>query len=155
MRKRTLLTGIVLAFLTTAFAAAAPNFTGSWKLNTSKSDFGQFPAPSSMTQTVTHDEPKIKIAMKQTSDMGDMEFEREYTTDGKEYTNDMRGNPVKSVLKWDGDVLIITSKGKFGDNDFTMVDRWKLSEDGKTLTVNRHFSSDMGEMDNKLILEKQ
>lgn len=155
MRIRTILSGLALVALTASWALAAPNFSGSWKLNNSKSDFGQMPAPNSMTQTVTHEEPKIKIAMKQSSDMGDFESEREYTTDGKEYTHDMRGNPVKSVMKWDGDILVITAKGKFGDNDFTMVDRWSLSEDGKTLTINRHFASDMGEMDNKLIMEKE
>lgn len=155
MRTRTIVSAFALTALTATWALAAPNFTGSWKLNTSKSEFGQMPPPNSMTQTITHEEPKIKVAVKQSSDMGDFDYEREYTTDGQESTAEMRGNPVKSTVKWDGSILVVTTKGKFGDNDFTMVDRWSLSEDGKTLTVNRHFSSDMGEMDNKLVLEKQ
>lgn len=155
MRTRTIVSAFALAALTATWALAAPNFTGSWKLNNTKSEFGQMPPPNSMTQTVTHEEPKIKVAVKQSSDMGDFDYEREYTTDGQESTAEVRGNQVKSTVKWDGAILVVTTKGKFGDNDFTMVDRWSLSEDGKTLTVNRHFSSEMGEMDNKLVLDKQ
>jgi hypothetical protein len=86
---------------------------------------------------------------------GDFEWEANYTTDGKECTNEFRGNPSKSTLKWDGDTLLFTTKGRFGDNEYTMTDKWQLSADGKTLTLNRHFSSAMGEGDQKLVLEKQ
>lgn len=147
--------------LTTLFAVAAlpllavPNFSGTWKLNTSKSDFGQMPPPNSMTRTITHEEPKLKVATKQSTDNGDFESEFNYTTDGKECTNEMRGNPIKSVLKWDGDTLVITSKSKFNDNEMTIEDKWTVSADGSTMTLLRHFSSSMGEMDTKLILEKQ
>jgi hypothetical protein len=139
-----------------AFAAtAAPNLTGEWKLNTSKSEFGQMPAPSSMTQKMTHEDPKLTVSVKQSSDMGDFEFTADYTTDGKECTNKFMDNPSTSVAKWDGDALLIETKGKFGDNDFTLKDKWTLSGDGKVLTINRHFSSSFGESDQKLVLEKQ
>ncbi len=136
-------------------AAATPNLTGDWKLNISKSNLGEMPPPSSMTQKVTHDEPKLKLAVKQSSDMGDLDFEANYTTDGKECVNTIRDNEAKSVVKWDGDALLFETKGKFGDNDFTMKDKWTLSTDGKVLTVERHFSSSFGEGDQKLIFEKQ
>lgn len=144
-----------MAILAAAAAAAAPNFTGTWKLNLSKSDYGQMPPPSSMTQTVTHEEPKLKVAVKQSRDQGDLEWEANYTTDGKESVNEIMGNPMKSVAKWDRDALVIETKGSFGDNEFTITARWTLSEDGKTLTITQHWSSSMGEMDMKLVLEKQ
>jgi len=156
---RTLSKGPVLAaiLLLAAFAAnaATPNLSGDWKLNTAKSDFGQMPAPSSMTQKVTHEEPKITVAVKQSSDMGDFEYSANYTTDGKECTNTFMGNDAKSVVKWDGATLTIETKGKFGDSDFVMKDKWNLSADGKVLTIDRHFSSSFGEGDQKLVLEKQ
>ncbi len=139
-----------------AFAAAAtPNLTGDWKLNLSKSDLGQMPAPSSMTQKVTHEDPKIKVAVKQSSDMGDFEYEASYTTDGKESVNTVMNNEAKSVVKWDAGTLLFDTKGKFGDNDFNMKDKWTLAPDGKVLTVERHFSSSMGEGDQKLVFDKQ
>jgi hypothetical protein len=148
---------VVLAILTIAALPllAKPNFAGDWKLNTAKSDFGQMPAPSSMTQKITHEDPALKVAVKQSSDRGDFEFEANYTTDGKECTNQFGPGTFKSTLKYDGEALVITSKGSFGDNEFTMTDKWTLSTDGKVLTMMRHFSSQMGEGDQKLVLEKQ
>lgn len=145
---------LLLAFAAIA-AAAQPNFTGTWKMNASKSEFGEMPAPSSLVQTVTHNEPNLTVSTKQSSDMGDFEFEAKYTTDGKECVNMRRNNPATSVLKWEGSNLVITTKGKFGENDFTTVEKWELSEDGKVLTINRHFSSSFGEGDQKTVLEKQ
>ena len=148
---------VTLALMaTTAAFAAPPNLTGDWKLNIPKSDFGQFPGPSSMTQKVTHADPKLTVETKQASDRGEFNFTASYTTDGKECTNTgFGGAPVKSILKWDGETLTIETKGTFGDNAFTMKDKWSLSADGKALTVLRHFSGNMGEMDQKLIFDKQ
>lgn len=136
-------------------ALAKPNFSGDWKMNPSKSDFGPMPAPSSMTEKIAHEDPNLTVAVKQATDQGDFEANLKYTTDGKECSNEVRGNPVKSTAKWDGDTLLIDSKAKFGDNDMTINDKWNLSEDGKTLTVSRHIVSPMGEGDIKMVLEKQ
>ena len=143
------------------FAAAAlpmfakPNFTGTWTANVSKSDFGQMPAPDKMEMKVAHEDPKIDVHSSQSGQFGEMEWDAKYTTDGNESKNTIRDNPTTSVVKWDGDVLKFETKGKFGDNDFTMTDKWTLSDDGKTLTMNRHFSSSFGEGDQKVVLEKQ
>jgi hypothetical protein len=134
---------------------AKPNFSGDWKLNVSKSSFGQMPAPSSMTDKITHEDPKLASHVKQSGERGDFEFDANYTTDGKECTNEMFGSPIKSTLKWDGDTLVIDTNGKFGDNDFTAQEKWTLSDNGKTLTIIRHFKSSMGEDEHKLVLEKQ
>lgn len=146
---------LTLFTLLTLSAFAKPNFAGDWKMNASKSEFGQFPAPSAMTQKVTHEDPSLKVASKMSTDNGDMEFESTYTTDGKECTNQFGPNPMKSTLKWDGDTLVIDTKGQFGDNDFTLQDKWDLSTDGKTLTLRRHWASSRGEMDQKIVFEKQ
>ena len=147
---------ILAAFALAALPVLAkPNFSGDWKLNVAKSSFGQMPSPSSMTSKITHEDPKLTSHVKQSGEMGEMEFDASYTTDGKECSNDMFGNPVKSTLKWDGDTLLIDAKGKFGDNDFTIEDKWTLSDDGKRLTIVRLFKSSMGEGEQKLVFEKQ
>ncbi len=148
----------LLAILTLALALpvlAAPNFTGEWKLNLSKSDFGEMPAPNSRVDKITHEGVNLAITSKQSREQGDFTSEAKYTTDGKECTNQMFGNPIKSTLKWDGETLVITSKGAFQDNEFTVVSKWTLSGDGKVLTINQHFTSSMGEGDSKAVLEKQ
>jgi hypothetical protein len=142
--------------IASAAFAAAPDLSGDWKLNTTKSDFGQFPAPGSMSQKVTHAEPKLTVEMKMSGEMGDFNTTSTYTTDGKESTNPgFGGSETKSTAKWDGDTLLIESKGSFGDNPYTMSDKWTLSEGGKVLTIQRKFSSGMGDVVQKLVLEKQ
>lgn len=146
---------VLLLAIAAVAAAAQPNFTGTWKMNASKSEFGEMPAPNSLIQTITHNEPNLTVSTKQSSDMGDFEFEAKYTTDGKECVNMRRDNPATSVLKWEGSTLVITTKSKFGDTDFTTTERWDLSADGKELTINRQFSSSFGEGSQKTVLEKQ
>ncbi len=154
MTRRFLVVLAILAIATLPLLAK-PNFAGDWKLNVSKSDFGQMPAPDSMTQKITHEDPNLKVAVKQVGERGEFEWEAKYTTDGKECSNQFGPGTFKSTLKYEGETLVITSKGEFNDNEFTMTAKWTISADGKVLTILQHFSSAMGEGDQKLVLEKQ
>jgi hypothetical protein len=148
-----------VALLAAAFglaqAQAKPNFTGNWKLNAGKSDFGAMPAPDSRTDKITHEDPDLRDSFTQSGQMGEFTAEMRYSTDGKETTNTIRDNQIKSTAKWEGDELTIDGKAQFNGADVTMKDRWSLSADGKTLTINRHVTSPMGETDQKIVLEKQ
>jgi len=146
---------ILTAVLAASPAFAKANFSGDWKLNAAKSDFGQMPAPSSMTNKITHEDPKLKVMTKMSSERGDFEMEAAYSTDGKETTNSFRDNPMKSVAKWDGETLSIETKASFNGNDFTMQDKWTLSGDGKTMTMKRRFVSSQGEGEQTMVMEKQ
>jgi hypothetical protein len=137
-------------------AQAKTDFSGTWKLNPSKSDFGQMPAPDSITEKITHQDPSLKANVATTGGMqGDMTYDMSYTTDGKECVNHIGDNELKSTLKWDSDDLVVESKGSFGGDEFTAKGRWSLSSDGKTLTVTQHFTSAMGEGDVKEVFDKQ
>jgi hypothetical protein len=143
------------AVSTAAPAQAKPNFSGEWKLNVSRSDFGPLPVPVSRTDKIKHEEPALKVTTTQASQQGEGTFELNYTTDGKESVNEIRGNSMKSTSKWDGDTLVIETKANFNGNDLMLSDKWSLSADGKVLTINRHIASPMGELDQKVVLEKQ
>jgi hypothetical protein len=137
-------------------AQAKTDFSGTWKLNASKSDFGPMPPPDSMTETITHADPSLKANVKTTGGMqGDLAYDVAYTTDGKECVNHVADNEFKSTLHWDGDELVVETKGTFSGNEFTSKDRWSLSADGKTLSIARHLSSAMGEADMKTVFDKQ
>jgi len=145
----------LMLLLCTATAQAKPNFSGDWKMNPTKSDFGQMPAPTSMVQKITHNDPDLKIVITQVRESGEFTNNLSYTTDGKECVNKSRMGETKSTLKWDGDTLVIESKADFQGNAVAITNKWTLSEDGKILTVNSHFSSSMGEGDTKTVYEKQ
>src|SRR5271163_2047253 len=102
---------IIAALASIALAADKPNFSGDWKLNAAKSDFGPIPAPASYTRKVKHAEPSITIEDKQTgSALGDQQDTRTYSTDGKEISYQANGADVKGAMTWDGDALQINSK---------------------------------------------
>jgi hypothetical protein len=152
-RSFALLAGIVL--MAALPAEAQPNFSGKWKLDIAKSDFGPMPPPTSQLSAIVHTGSDLKVSVQQSNQMGDFAWEATYTTDGKECANEIRGNPMKSKVTWDGDTLVFDTRGSFQGNEVTISDKWTLSSDGKTLTSQRHFASSMGEADSKLILEKQ
>jgi hypothetical protein len=150
-----LLIGVSMLLLCYSIAQAKPNFSGEWKMNVAKSDFGPMPAPTSAVQKVNHNEPELKVARTQVSERGEFTTESAYTTDGKECVNKTRMGESKSTLKWDGDVLVIESKMDFQGSPVTITEKWNLSADGKVLTLDRHFSSAQGEGDTKTVFEKQ
>ncbi|HLY15740.1 MAG TPA: hypothetical protein VKR61_00890 [Bryobacteraceae bacterium] len=146
---------LVAAAFAVSAAQAKPNFSGTWKLNVSKSDFGPMPAPDSRTDKITHDDPSLRDEISQSSQMGDMTSDMKYSTDGKETTNSIAGNEIKTTAKWDGDDLVITGKGSFNGADVTFDSHWSLAADGKTITVKQHVTSPMGEADLKMVMDKQ
>jgi hypothetical protein len=95
-----------LALLTLALglvqAQAKTDFSGTWKLNAGKSDFGPMPPPDSMTEKITHADPSLKANIATTGGMqGDMTYDVSYTTDGKECVNHVGENEFKSTLHWE------------------------------------------------------
>jgi hypothetical protein len=139
-----------------AMAADKPNFSGDWKLNAAKSDFGPVPAPTTYTRKVTHAEPSVTIEDTQTgTPLGDQHDTRTYTTDGKEISYQANGADVKGSLTWDGDAFEINSKASIQGTDIVIKDRITLGDDGKTLTDTAHVSTPQGDLEIKLVFDKQ
>ncbi|RPI20846.1 MAG: hypothetical protein EHM61_26155 [Acidobacteria bacterium] len=156
MKSAKILIAIVLTLtLCSVVAAAKPNFTGDWKMVAAKSDFGQMPPPSKFEEKIAHTDPQLKVSMVFVSEMGEMALDSNYTTDGKECVNTSPMGESKSTANWDGDSLVIVTKMDMQGNEITITNRWTLSADGATLTVNGHFSSSQGEGDTKIVMEKK
>ncbi len=147
---------VVAAFAMTFLAAqsqAAANFSGEWKLNLAKSDYGpiqQF-APEFMVRTVKHDDPAFQISTHQKGAAGEVTTEVKYTTDGKPAEN--KGS--KGSAKWDGDKLVIDSVRDANGAEIKTHEVWVLSADGKTLTSTNHISVPQGDFDVSLVFDKQ
>jgi len=155
---KTLLTTlfVIAAAAGIALAADKPDFSGDWKLNVEKSVFPvpDF-APSSMTRKIDHKDPDLSVNESRTGAQGDMNTMMKYSTDGKETTNSLAGNDVKSKAAWDGKTLVITSAANFGGADVKFTQKWELSDDGKTLTDNTSFSAPQGDFAMTFVLVKQ
>ena len=156
MHRRWCLAAACTLFVGLAGAAQAkPDFSGNWKLNVDKSEFGPIPPPSTMTMKIDHADPDLKVATSQSGPQGDMSYEAKYTTDGKECTNTIGPMEAKSTLKWEGDDLLVDTNLDAGGMQIAIKGKWTLSADGKTLTQAAHINSPQGDIDVKYILEKQ
>jgi hypothetical protein len=146
----------LLAVSFTALAGDTPNFTGEWKLNASKSNFGPVPAPDLLTRTIKHNDPQLEIATYQKGARGESKSELKYTTDGKPAENKVQNLDSKGTARWEGDRLVIESWLEIQGSEIRGKEVWSLSDGGKTLTIHNHTSlPKQGDFDTTLVLEKQ
>lgn len=155
LRRSVTLTFIFTSLAALLLAQEKPNFSGTWKLNVAKSDFGVLPPPESQTSIIEHHDPAFKMTVSAVTAQGKMDYALESTTDGKETAVKMGPRDVKLAFSWDGPALNVNSKLMFNDQEVTLKSVWTLSADGKTLTQNVHINSPMGELDQKQVFDKQ
>ena len=135
--------------------AADPNLSGEWKLNLAKSDYGKFPAPISVTRKIDYNGSRLILIAAQKGTQGEVTSKLTYTTDGKESVNEVAGGQAKGTAQWIGGMLIIESSREFQGATLKQKEIWRLSSDGKVLTVDAHVSIPNGEFDVKQVFDKQ
>ena len=135
--------------------AAEPNLSGEWKLNLAKSDYGKFPTPISVTRKIDHIGSKLISITTQKGTQGDVTSKLTYTTDGKESVNEVAGGQSKGTAQWIGGMLIVESSREFQGAMLKQKEIWRLSPDGKVLTIDSHVSIPNGEFDVKQVFDKQ
>jgi hypothetical protein len=155
--RQSLLAVVGLALLATQVSAQAkPNFSGEWTMVPEKSSFGMMPTPTSMTRTITHKDPAVKIITTQTSGaLGDTTVETNFTTDGKPQSNIVTGTPMSTTGGRDGAAMTFHSTLTQQGADVIVDDRYELSDGGQTLTVTRKFSADGTGFEAKLVFKKK
>jgi len=120
---------------------STPDFSGTWRLNLEKSKLPKGTKVQSQTIAITCSGESIQ--MRYTTD-GKESIEA-YTADGKEKTvNENQGGKVVVRAKWKGPVLTIERSARLklpsdplfnGSEVIHDKERWKLSADGRSLTV--------------------
>ena len=154
-----LLLALAIVAPTAAQAQAKhPDYSGTWVLDTARSDKGQM-VPSKMSLKIGQTDAGLTVDRAQTSQMGETTTSFKYTLDGSPSPNTliMGGNTVNlvSVVTWEGDSPVITSDMKIGDNEAKSIEKWTLGDGGKSLTVNRKISVQGQEFGSNLVLVKQ
>src|SRR5271155_977288 len=153
----------VASIASTGFAQGKPDFSGTWKLNVAKSEFGPVPGPSAQTDVIEQSGQTIKIGVNAETDMGKLQYTQTLTTDGREVTiaPDAPGahpNPevtLQSVsAAWNGSTLDVSQKLTYGSDPVTGVSHYTLSADGKVLTISSDYVSPMGDATRVFVFEK-
>jgi hypothetical protein len=134
-------------------AQQKPDFSGNWKMNQAKSNWGAAPAPNSFIRKIVHAEPSISINEEQDTAVGVQQTQRKMTTDGKESTFDVGGADVKATANWEGSTLfVVTTIDVLG---VSYKDRMSLAPDGKTLTSVVRVDTPGGAVDVTVVFDKQ
>jgi hypothetical protein len=136
-----------------ATASHKPDFSGEWKMNAAKSNYGAIPAPTLFVRKIVHAEPNITIVEEQSGGGSDGTVTRKMTTDGKPATIDINGTPVACSAAWEGSALIATTS--VDSAGVTFKDNMSLSVDGKTLTSVVKISSSQGEGELTIVFDRQ
>jgi len=126
---------VLLAALILIAQGQSKSAVGTWKLDTSKSDFAGMPAPKEMTVTVTQD-TKDKVAWKANGVGPDgKKINETFSGPVNGKPTAVKGSPMNESVAYtrneDGTVTAVTS-----DKDGKEVARssFSWSEDGKTMT---------------------
>ena len=144
---------IALTFCLCTFVAAAqtkPNLTGTWKMNSSKSNFANANNhPSEIT--IKFDQKDFSFTESLTvTENGEHKMDLKYTADGKETTNQFENQPVQTTASWEGETLVIEVKIEKG----LFIRKITISSDGKTMTMTVHHAKGENASDT-VVLEKQ
>jgi hypothetical protein len=142
---------VVLPF--TARAQTKPDFSGTWTLDTTKSDApmgrggrGGAAGPIAITQD----------ANTLTQKRGEQTLT--YKLDGSESSNEVTGrggtSTVRSKAKFDGAKLVIESTREIQGFSLTTKEERTLSADGKEMTIQTTASTPQGEVNNKQVFTK-
>jgi hypothetical protein len=160
---------IVMVLLATAALAGAsaaqdhPNFSGTWKLNSAKSNVGDY-GPSSRTDVIAQDGSKFTAKVTSATQMGESDYTLTFAADGKTVTippDSPEATMGQLTLKditaaWDGASLVLTENLSYqGQVDIGAKLTYTLSSDGKTMTIADHASTSMGDFDTSLVFDKQ
>jgi hypothetical protein len=121
-----------------------PDLSGTWKLDKSKGNYVKYSGlkpDADFILIVSHAEPEIKVTRKSIWGGQEQTQEMTYYSDGRgEIGRRFIGNSEgKSKSEWDGDKFVtrfsITSEHAGQRRvSFDVIQEWKMSADGKTLT---------------------
>lgn len=146
---------LLLAGVAAAQNKETPNFSGYWKLDSEKSDFGPIPPPSFAGYTIRHVGAKLAFDYTQESQTTRVEI----TTDGQERMTDSNADiEVWTRAFWDGPVLVFEARQRprpaHENPNVKWTSRWKLSPDGKVLTIERQITAPRGQLNQVLVYDK-
>jgi hypothetical protein len=137
-------THLALLSLTCLLSVAAaqqtkPNFSGSWKLDLSRSKVSAQHPHASDEYRIDHKEPRLTIVH---ISLGHSDTYR-YVTDGNERVanSSEQDGVTQAKAQWDDNVLVIEKRQRFKGQDFSWTMTYAFSPDGKSLVIHEHVNT--------------
>lgn len=146
----------VMLFCTTLVSAQGIDFSGTWKLNSSKSKLNdQFSmAPNEIV--VVHKANDMSVEKHSSFQGQNFTTQDKLTLDGKECVNTgIMDTEKKSTAVWSDDkkLLTVSSKIPMQGETMTIVEVYKM--DGNNMVIEASASSSYGDMSETMVYDKQ
>ena len=145
-----------ICLATLVFILGAPDarsedgFTGLWKFNPGRSEVRSLPAaPDTFLKVEQSGKTLIVHASSQESGPFVTSI---YPLDGSDSKRKVGASTTNTMTKWEGAALLVSTIVS-GPQNYTVMERWRKSRDGSTLTIKRTIVRTSGESESVLIYQ--
>lgn len=147
----------IILLMAPIILAADPDFSGIWNLDESRSELRRSPERPWKLMSVEHRDTQIRCVPVEpgSEPRKQNRMVMQFATNGRETAHPIGDATGKSIAKWEGAALMINTIVSSPRQSYTQMDRWKLSRDGKVLTVRRQIVTLHGEVESTLVYDKQ
>jgi hypothetical protein len=146
----------IVTVLLTILLSCAPawsqdktDFSGTWKLNLTKSDYGDLQGPNSRIDTITQEGINITESVVSTQRHQAQNYTMVFSTDGRKTVLPEDAHvrigyvTLQSIsATWVGTSLVVIQGVHFEDYDLATKNTYTLSGDGETLTITLSLNGD-------------
>jgi len=146
---------VAVYFAATIAAAGKPDFSGSWRLDPPKSNFGPLPVPAKYERVIDQNGAMVHVTTHQATGAGEQAIQTHFRTDGEFVENRYKTGVARVSGRWDADRLEVETRRELQGKALTSVEIWTLSPDRRTLTVKSHIETPNGPLDLVLSLRRQ
>ncbi|HEX4021514.1 MAG TPA: hypothetical protein VHX63_10245 [Acidobacteriaceae bacterium] len=133
---------LALAFCATGWGLEKPDFSGTWKLNVDKSDYGDLQGPSSRTDTIEERDGEIRESVISEGRRKTQKYVLRFSTDGRKTIlpagDGIRIPPVtlhSISATWQGNSLVVVEGLTHEGSDIVAKYAYTLSPDENILTM--------------------
>ena len=159
--KKVCLVAVALAAFALPSLGQESKLNGTWKLDVAKSNFGQFPPPTSETDTITVTGNEFKQQFTSVTARGTQNGLRSCTIDGKQVDLTPDDPRVqlgaiklsKMQCSWEGKAVVFLETANLNGGVLTDKLTFTPSDDGKTMTTSSHITSATMNGDRKLVYD--
>jgi hypothetical protein len=157
MRRLTLFSlACLIAALPAAAQDPARDFSGSWKLDRSRTHINDTSVPADASIRVEQSAASVTVIAD--SPNGGPAAISIYPLDGRAQKYQTGDLQKSAATKWEGDALlvniIVSGPGNGPSANYTVFERWSKSRDGNTLTVERDITRPSRETESELVYVK-
>jgi photosynthetic reaction center cytochrome c subunit len=142
---------VVLAFSVGIVSAQTPEIAGVWKADLEKSKIT--PAPKEYLMILEQKDSRIMGTVGVTGQRGEERSSFNYNLQ-RPSINSVRGIPMRTKASWEGNTLVV-DEHVGGAHPGDVHEKYTLSPDGKTLTLERTVNMNGREMASTIVFEKQ